>query len=536
MQDTATASPAAAGVSLVAGGECRGDSEAFRARDPRTGAPTGPDFRTAADADVERALAAAHAAFHAAAGHAPLRAMTAVADLLDAHRGALVDHATAETGLGADRLAGEVQRTSNQLRLMAELARRGERLDATIDRRDPAAGRADLRRVGLPIGPVAVFGASNFPFAFGVLGGDTASAFAAGCPVVVKAHESHPATSELCGKLLVQALADHGYDPGWFALLQGRARALGQALATAPAIRAVAFTGSLQGGRALFDAASRRPDPIPVYAEMGSVNPVFVTAASAAARCEAIADALATSLTASAGQLCTKPNLIVLPAGEEGARLERALADAFARRPLHPLLNQNVRDGLLAGVRSASTRPDAGPLSVQVGPGGAEDGSFVVPGTLVSATLEGVLSDEALRSECFGPAAVVVRCEEKDFASVAEAVEGSLTATVHLEPADAATWAGLVRLLAATSGRVIVNGVPTGVAVVRAMHHGGPYPATTSPRDTSVGAAAIDRFLRPVCFQDVPDSLLPPALQDANPLGIWRRVDGELTPAAITTR
>lgn len=540
MQDTATGSPNARGASLVRGRERRGTGETFRATDPHTGGPAGPEFATASAEEVEQAAVAAEATFRRAGGEGPLRALVAVAELLEAHADALIAQAMEETGLTKERLAGEVARTSGQLCFMAELARRGERIDATVDRGDPGAGRPDVRRVGVPIGPVAVFGASNFPFAFSVLGGDTASALAAGCPVVVKAHESHPATSERCGRLMVQALESCGDDQGWFALLQGRSRELGRALATEPRIRAVAFTGSLQGGRALFDAAARRPDPIPVYAEMGSLNPVFVTAASAARRGAAIADALAASLTGSAGQLCTKPNLIVLPDGEAGEHLEAALAEAFAGRPLHPLLNHSVRDGLVAGLLELSTLAQVAAISVQRagegGPGtdGGRDGALVVPGSLVSAPLQGVLTHETLRSEHFGPAGIVVRCAEEDFITVAEALEGTLTASVHLEPEFAATWGDLVTLLAGKSGRVIVNGVPTGVAVVRAMHHGGPYPATTSSRDTSVGGAAMDRFLRPVCFQDVPDALLPPALQDANPRRIVRRVDGELTSAAIS--
>lgn len=551
MQDAATASPAVLGVSLVAGSARAGTGESFRARAPRTGAPTGPDFSTVDEAVVEEAVSAALATFRQAEGAAPLAAMVAVADLLDEHSNILVSQAMEETGLTEERLTGEVKRTSGQLRFMAELARRGERVDATIDRADSGLGRPDLRRVGMPIGPVAVFGASNFPFAFSVLGGDTAAALAAGCPVIVKAHESHPATSELCGWLMVQALESSGCDQGWFGLLQGRSRALGQALVTAPGLRAVAFTGSLQGGRALFDAAGRRPEPIPVYAEMGSLNPVFVTAASAARRSRAIAEALAASLTASAGQLCTKPNVVVLPEGPDGDQLAGELARAFAERPLHPLLNESVRNGLVAGMRDASALPEVVELSVQGGggppPGGGQDGdanangdanadgdgALVVPGTLLSATLEGFLGHDPLQVEHFGPAAVVVRCPEHAFSRVAERLEGSLTATVHLEPEHANAWSELLRLLSGKAGRVIVNGVPTGVAVVRAMHHGGPYPSTTSARDTSVGSAAIDRFLRPVCFQDVPDALLPPALQDANPLGIWRRVDGELTAAPV---
>ncbi|MDA8312539.1 MAG: aldehyde dehydrogenase (NADP(+)) [Actinomycetota bacterium] len=536
---------AASGVTLVGGKEWPGGDDGFRAHDPRSGEETGPVFYTADARAVSAAISHAQAAFARAGGSAPIDALLAVADLLDDHATQIVAQSAVETGLTRERLAGEVARTSGQLRFMAELARRGERLDATIDRADAAAGRPELRRVGMPIGPVAVFGSSNFPIAFSVLGGDTASALAAGCPVLVKAHESHPATSELCGRLMVRALEDCGYDQGWFALLQGRSRALGQGLAGAPQIRAVAFTGSLQGGRALFDAANRRPDPIPVYAEMGSSNPVFVTAAAAKRRGGRIADALAASLTGSAGQLCTKPNLIVLADGPDGEELERVLAAAFAAQPVQPLLNRQVRDGFLASMRAASALEDVVALSAQAGEAGGTrnlaltssstseaEGSFVVGGTLLGASLEALLFHETLRAEHFGPGGVVVRCREEDFTKVAERLEGSLTATIHLETEEALTWSALVALLASKAGRVIVNGVPTGVAVVRAMHHGGPYPATTSARDTSVGAAAIDRFLRPVCFQDVPDALLPPALRDGNPLGIWRRVDGELTGPA----
>lgn len=519
---------AVVGASLVAGVARAGAGETWRAVAPATGQETGPAFRPAGPGDVEAAVEAAVDA-HAAeplsprAGAAVLRAAATIAE---AHGDLLVATAGEETGLAEARLRGELARTTGQLRFLAEVAEQGERLDATIDtaRPDARPPQPDMRKVGLPLGPVAVFGASNFPLAFGVLGGDTAAALAAGCPVVVKGHPAHPATSELGGRVLAAAVGQAGLHPGWTSLLQGAAE-VGRALATAPGVRAVAFTGSLGGGRALFDAAATRPDPIPVYAEMGALNPVVVTAAAVTARGEAIAAALVGAVTGSAGQLCTKPGVVLGPPAALDA-LAPTLAAAVAGAT-GPLLAPGMRSGLDAQLADTVSHPGV-VLVGGVEPGPAGEG-LGFRGAVLRCDLATFAATPALQEEHFGPVCVLVDCPEDELAGAVTHVEGSLTGTLHAEPEDDELARPVLDALARRCGRVVVGAMPTGLRVGRATHHGGPWPATTAPLTTSVGSAAVDRFLRPVAFQDVPDRLLPPALADANPWGIVRRVDGILT-------
>ncbi len=462
------------------------------------------------------------------------RVLEATAELLNEYGEAVIATAGLETGLGRARLEGELTRTINQLRFLAEVTARGERLGATID---SASGTLPaLARVNYPVGPVAVFGASNFPLAFSVPGGDSAAALAAGCPVVAKAHEAHPSTSEICGRIITEAVRRCDLDPGWFSLVHGRGHLVGELLVTAAGIRAVAFTGSRSGGRALFDLAARRRDPVPVYAEMGSTNPVFVTEAALAARAEAIASSLGESVAGSAGQLCTKPGLVFVESDHGADRFARLLSVAASSGGKQPMLtvpiNRDFHARLLATGAVAGVECVSGPGAAEPGAGaeGLGAGLRVGPAVFLT-TLESWLANDALHEEHFGPAVIVVVCPTGALFEAGRAVEASLTATVHLEPTDHAALRPLFAELARHAGRILVGGVPTGVRVSRAMQHGGPYPVTTSARDTSVGAAAIDRFLRPVAFQDFPDNLLPPALQAGNPLGIERRVDGSLTAA-----
>jgi NADP-dependent aldehyde dehydrogenase len=433
----------------------------------------------------------------------------------------IVAAANRETALGETRLQGELVRTTVQLRAFAALVRTGRHLDAVIDHADPnalPAPRPDLRRMNVPLGPVAVFGASNFPLAFSVPGGDTASAFAAGCPVVAKAHPSHPATSELCAAAITAAVAGTGLPPGAFSLLHGAGHGVGGALVQADGIAAVGFTGSTAGGRALFDLAARRPQPIPVYAEMGSVNPVFITPSALADAAEALASGLAGSATMGTGQFCTKPGLVFVVDGPDADaftdRLRQAMADVVPGCMLDPRLRAAYDDELSA-VRAVP--------GVELWEGKAGEQALSA-GVAVAVVDESLLAaHEALRREHFGPVTTVVRCRSaKSLVAQAAEVEGSLTATVHAAEHD--ELAGALRdALVPRVGRLVWGGWPTGVAVTDAMVHGGPYPATTAPWSTSVGLAAVRRFLRPVAFQSVPDALLPPALQEANPLGIERR-------------
>jgi len=404
------------------------------------------------------------------------------------------------------------------------------RIDRALPDRKPLP-KPDLRRMLIPIGPVAVFAASNFPLAFSVAGGDTASALAAGCPVVVKAHPAHPATSELAARAIIAAGKAVGMPPGIFSLIQSTRHDLATALVQHRHTRAVGFTGSLRAGRALFDAAARRPDPIPVYAEMGSVNPVFLLPGALAERAETIAEGLAASVTLGVGQFCTNPGVVVGVSSDGFERFVRRMQDLIRNaRPgtmLYPALLQSYE----AGVRRLSAVDGTSEVRSTIGDTGQDGGARPA---LFEASAQRFMQHRELSEEVFGPSTVVVRCGSGDeMAAVARCLEGQLTATIHGTPADLATHAWLVSILQDKAGRLVVNGFPTGVEVCASMQHGGPYPATTDSRTTSVGTAAITRFARPVAYQNFPQSALPVELQDANPRAIWRQVDGEMTKAAL---
>lgn len=473
-------------------------------------------------ADVDRAArTAAAVAGHLANTTLNERAtlLRGLADALGAHRDEIVPLADAESGLGTTRLEGELARTRVQLEAFADVAERGAFLSAMIDRPDPAARpapRPDLRRMLIPLGPVAVFSASNFPLAFSVLGGDTASALAAGCPVVVKAHGGHPRLSALIGEIAKRVLPE-----GCIDVVFGTQA--GRDLVGHPAIKAVGFTGSLAGGRALFDLANARPDPIPFYGELGSVNPTVVSSAALEARAETILAGFVTSFTLGAGQFCTKPGLLFLPTGHG---LEDRLANAVAGVPAARMLGDWIVDGFTGSLGRLAGLPGARPV---VKPRPTEDGR-VAPALFAISAADFTAQPEAAE-ECFGPAALIVEYADLgELRAALAAVPGSLTATLHLEPAaDAELAAELLTWATGNAGRVIWGGWPTGVAVTGAMQHGGPWPAATSSLHTSVGATAIRRFLRPVAFQDVPDAFLPPALRDANPLGIPQQIDDPAT-------
>ncbi|MBN1964962.1 MAG: aldehyde dehydrogenase (NADP(+)), partial [Anaerolineae bacterium] len=378
-------------------------------------------------------------------------------------------------------------------------------------------------RMLFPIGPVGVFSASNFPYAFAVAGGDTASAFAAGCPVIVKGHPGHPATSEWFAHAINRAIARLGFPAGFFSLLQGDQVAVGQGLVTHPGVAAIAFTGSLRAGRAIFDAASQRPTPIPVYAEMGSINPVCILPGALAERGEALAGELVTSVTLGAGQFCTNPGLVLV---QDGPAAQEFIAAVTARmdeaRP-GVLLNANIAQGLQRAVATTLAEPDV----TRLAGGEVVSGTpFCYANTVMQTTSAAFRANPAMQQEHFGPVTLFVLCASADdMAATVDALHGNLTATVHASDAEIASAGQLFDRLREKAGRLLWNGFPTGVEVVHAMQHGGPYPATTAPATTSVGMTAIKRFLRPVAFQNMPDALLPDALKDANPRGIWRRVD-----------
>lgn len=503
----------------------------LRPTNPRTG-ETRADIEAAIPADVARAAARAAGAFadwQAAPGAARGRLLREMADRLDARRSAIVEAADFETGLGAPRLDGELTRTTNQLRAFAADVEEGSFVEAILSPGDEDAApapRPDVRRCLVALGPIGVFTPSNFPLAFGVAGGDTASALAAGCPVVVKGHPSHPATSQLCFETLAQAVTASDAPPGLVSLVQGGAPELSRTLVQAPEIRAIGFTGSHKVGRILFDLAGSRAIPIPFYGELGSVNPVFVGPEAAAARGFAIAQGLAESLLLGHGQFCTKPGLVFLPEGEAGDVLLAGLADAMDRQAVQVLLNTGLRAALSRRVEA--TRRVAGVEELTRPRQVAEDGCEAAPRLFV-ASLDRFLRSSELAEEHFGPVGIVIRGPAAALAGAARRLPGQLTATIHADPADREWARALAAVLTHRAGRLIWNGYPTGVAVVPGMHHGGPYPASTSPLHTSVGSTAIRRFLRPVAFQDVPDEIMPPALRNANPLGIQRLIGGEWT-------
>lgn len=485
------------------------------------GGPLAPSFPEATAAEIDRAVVAAADAFPVFAASAPAaRAalLEAIAAEIEALGDALLERAHAETGLPLARLTGERARTCGQLRLFAAVAREGSWVDARIDpalpQRQPLP-RPDVRRMLRALGPVAVFGASNFPLAFSVAGGDTASALATGNPVVVKGHPAHPGTSELVAGAVVRAIDRTELPPGVFSLLHGRTPETSLALVRHPALEAVGFTGSATAGRALFAAAAARERPIPVFAEMSSLNPVILLPGALAARGAAIAAAAKNSFTLGAGQFCTKPGLIVAVGSPAWDSFAAALAREAAAVAPAPMLHAGIAAAFSAAVRSLA------------------DVEWLVQGPaahVARTTVAAWRVRPELRHEIFGPFTLLLTArDEAEVHAFAAALDGQLVASVHGEPDELGAAGPLLDRLARRAGRLVVNGWPTGVEVCHAMHHGGPWPATTDPRFTSVGTAALARFVRPVCYQDCPAALLPPELRDANPLGLLRLVDGRPT-------
>jgi NADP-dependent aldehyde dehydrogenase len=457
--------------------------------------------------------------------------LDAIAEELDAAGEDLIATAHAETGLPIARLQNERGRMVNGVRIFAQVARDGSWVSARIDRADPArkpAPKPDVRTMLTALGPVVVFGASNFPLAISVAGHDTISALAAGCPVVVKAHPAHPGTSELAGEAIARAAATSNVPPGVFSLVHGGGHEVGLALARHPAARAVAFTGSLGGGRALFDAAAGRPEPIPVYAEMGSINPVILLPGALASRADDIATAYIQSVTLGVGQFCTNPGLVL---GVEGNALERFVA-ATARVaeavPPATMLHAGIRDAFTRGAERLERTPG---VEVVARSSAAADAQKTQAGCVIVTTTPDVLAAHPhVNEEVFGPASAIVRCRNRaELEHVVRGLAGHLTASVHGTPEDLAEYRDLIALLETKVGRIIFNGFGTGIEVCASMHHGGPYPSTTDPHFTSIGQAGIFRFARPICYQNFPPHVLPEALRDRNALGIWRLIDGQLT-------
>lgn len=520
--------------SLLAGRTGATGGTIFRAINPATSESLAPDFHEASMTEVDAALRAAAAAFQdyrARPAETRAKLLETIAAEIEALGDALLQRAQAETGLPLARLQGERARTCGQLRLFAQVVREGSWVDARIDPALPdrqPLPRPDLRRMLIPLGPVVVFGSSNFPLAFSVAGGDTASALAAGCPVIVKAHRAHPGTAELVGHAVVRAVAACGLPAGLFSLVHGGGASVGIAMVKHPAIAAVGFTGSHAAGRALCDAAAARPHPIPVFAEMSSLNPVFLLPGVVRERGAALAQGLLGSFTLGAGQFCTKPGLIFALRGPDTDAFLQTLATAVQGAACATMLTPGIHAAFVENRAKVTTLPD---VRILAAAGAAPDASKTQGQPSVAVTTaDNFLKHPALATEAFGPFTLVITAASTDeLTACVRALEGQLTATLHGTAADLAAAGPLVALLEQKAGRLLVNGFPTGVEVSPAMNHGGPSPATSDSRHTSVGTAALLRFARPVCYQNFPEALLPVALRDANPLGLMRLVDGKLT-------
>jgi NADP-dependent aldehyde dehydrogenase len=506
-----------------------GNREAIRGINPATDTALEPAYAGGSAEHVEQACALAWAAFDAYR-ETPLNVraefLESIAEEIEALGDELIDRAMAETGLPRPRLLGERGRTCQQLTMFARTVRAGEWLDVRVDNAQPdrqPMPRSDLRQRQIALGPVAVFGASNFPLAFSVAGGDTASALAAGCPVIVKAHSAHPGTSELVGRAVAQAVKTCGLPEGVFSLLYGSGREVGIALVSDPRIKAVGFTGSRSGGLALMQAAQARPEPIPVYAEMSSINPVLLFPAALQNRTQALAEGFVASLTLGAGQFCTNPGLVIALKSAALDSFIAATAQRIERSPAQTMLTPGIFRAYASAVNALDENPRATGAAIGQAGSAPNQGQAHV---FVSDAAD-FLADHNLQGEAFGAASLIVQCASvEEMRQVTEHLEGQLTATLHLDDEDEEQARALLPTLERKAGRLLVNGWPTGVEVCDAMVHGGPFPATSDSRTTSVGTAAILRFLRPVCYQDFPDSLLPTALKQANPLHLSRLLDG----------
>ncbi len=522
------------GKSLLAGVLGQTGGKIFHAVNPATNERLAPDFHEASTSEVAQALDAAAIAFsiyRGCSGAERAKFLETIAAEIEALGDALLQRANAETGLPIARITGERARTCGQLRLFAAVARDGSWADARIDPAVPdrqPLPRPDLRRMLIPLGPVVVFGSSNFPLAFSVAGGDVASALAAGCTVAVKAHSAHPGTAELVGGAIARAIAACGLPPGVFSLVHGGGATVGVAMVKHPATTAVGFTGSHTAGRALFDAAAARPRPIPVFAEMSSLNPVFLLPGAVRERADALAQGLLGSFTLGVGQFCTKPGLVFALRGEDTHAFFGKFSEAVRGAACGTMLTSGIREAFVK--HRAQVTGVAGVQPLVAATAVADAASTQVQPSVSLTTAKDFLAHPELATEAFGPFTLVVLAETLgDFAACAAALEGQLTATVHATPAEFADARPLFAALEQKAGRVLLNGFPTGVEVCHAMNHGGPYPATTDVRYTSVGTAAMLRFARPVCYQGLADDLLPEALKNANPLGLLRLVNGQPT-------
>jgi NADP-dependent aldehyde dehydrogenase len=520
---------------IIGAAEVGPSAGTMRALDPRTDTAIEPPFAFGAEAEVERAARLADAAFDSY--NATTLAQRAaflerIAANLEQAAPALAERASLETGLPAPQFEGETAKTAATLRKFAAVVRQGRFRAATIDTAQPERKplpRLDHRMQKIGIGPVVVFGASNFPISYSVAGGDTASALAAGNPVIVKAHNAHPGASEIAARAIREAVRACGLHEGVFSMLRGPGNALGESLVLHPLVRAVAFTGSEAGGMALYRLAQQRPDPIPVFAEMTSVNPTFILPGALAARGQAIGDGFAERMLVNVGQACLKPALIIAVEGAGFDAMREGLVNRISAAPARTMLTSGIHQAYLTNV---ARQQEAG--ARRIAEGAAADGPNDGQAFLAEVDADEFLASPALAEEVFGPAALLVRARDlNQLTQVARSLRGQLSAAVHLEQSDHDIARGLLPILERRTGRIVINAFAHPQEVSYATVHGGPFPATTDSRFTSVGMTAIDRFLRPVTYQNLPDTLLPEALKNDNPLALWRLVDGELTRKPI---
>jgi 2,5-dioxopentanoate dehydrogenase len=526
------------GLSFIGSERGNREGQTFHAQNPQIGTSLEPAFYSDEPETVDEAVRLAAEAFSTysqTSGKVRAAFLRRAADGFEAHRQELADRAHLETALPMPRLLGEVGRTANQLRMFASVIEEGSwvqaRIDPALPDRQPLP-RPDIRSMLRPLGPVAVFGASNFPLAFSVAGGDTASALAAGCPVVVKAHPAHPGTSELAAQIMAEAVGGEGLHQGVFSMLFDSGIEVGTALVKHPLICAVAFTGSLRAGRALMDIATARPNPIPCFTEMSSGNPVFILPSALRKGAAPLAQNLFGSFTLGAGQFCTKPGIVLVPVAPESQAFFDELKLLVEKSPPFTLLTAGIAREYQRG-----TNARAGQIPLAAESKNTSELQQAGKAKLFTVCVDQLIGQPELAEEIFGPDTLLVNCDStQDYLRAAAALDGHLTATILGDDKDLAANRELIQILERKVGRLIFNGFPTGVEVTHAMVHGGPYPSTSDPRFTSVGSLAIYRFARPVCFQGFPQQMLPSELQDANPLGIARLRDGKPESAHMTEK
>ncbi len=502
----------------------------FQAQNPQNRQKLLPEFCEATRGEIEQANLKAESAYYAyssKSGRERSFLLEKIADEIIALDNGLIKRCVEETGLSKERLTAERGRTVNQLRLFANLLREGSWVDARLEIGDPhrqPVPKPDIRSMKRALGPVGVFGASNFPLAFSVAGGDTAAALAAGCTVIVKAHPAHPGTCEMVAYAIRQAIIKTKMPDGTFSMVQGRSNMVGMSIARHPFIKAIGFTGSFNGGKAIYDAATKRPEPIPVYAEMSSTNPVFILPGALRERKGEIAKELTTSVTLGAGQFCTNPGLVFIEECKAAREFIEETAQNMHRVPSATMLTSQIYEDYENGIKRISKQKGVR-LVIRGYLGGS---GYQGRACLLQTMARNLLSNLILEEEIFGPSTLLVITDSKvELLKAARNLKGHLTATLHATRKDLRNYAELIAVLEQKVGRLIVNGFPTGVEVCHSMVHGGPFPATTDSRSTSVGTAAINRFARPVCYQNFPNEMLPDELKDENPLKIWRLVNGE---------